>query len=246
MSKYVVTATWDDVPHLTPEAREELYKSIPPYQRDARTKGIPQLGSGAIYQISESDISVKPFDIPDHWPRAFGLDVGWNRTAAIWGARDNQSGVIYLYSEHYRSHDEPTVHVEAIKSRGVWIPGVIDPASRGRSQKDGIQLLQIYRELGLDINTAINAVEAGIYAVWQLLCAGKLKAFSSLSNWYSEFRMYQRDEDGRVVKEHDHLMDAMRYLVMSGRDAMRTKPKPEGPAKVSYVVPGQQSQSWMR
>ena len=57
--------------------------------------------------------------------------------------------------------------------------------------------------------------------------AGKLKAFNSLSSCYSEFRMYRRDQDGRVVKERDHLMDPMRYLNMSGRDRMRTKPHKE-------------------
>ena len=29
----------------------EFFASIPEYQRDARTKGIPQLGSGAIYTL---------------------------------------------------------------------------------------------------------------------------------------------------------------------------------------------------
>jgi hypothetical protein len=28
--------------------------------------------------------------------------------------------------------------------------------------------------------------------------------------------MYRRDEKGRIVKENDHLMDCMRYLVRSG------------------------------
>jgi phage terminase large subunit-like protein len=45
--KFVVQATWDDVPHLSAEAKAELLASIPPYQREARSKGVPQLGSGA-------------------------------------------------------------------------------------------------------------------------------------------------------------------------------------------------------
>jgi Terminase RNaseH-like domain len=53
------------------------------------------------------------------------------------------------------------------------------------------------------------------------MSAGRLKVFSSLSNWYQEFRLYRRDENGKVVKERDHLMDAMRYLVKSGRDLRR-------------------------
>jgi phage terminase large subunit-like protein len=226
-AKCTVTATWDDAPHLSPETRAELYASIPEYQRDARTKGIPQLGSGAIYQILEDDLLVKDFAIPDHWPRAYGLDVGWNRTAAIWGARDNETGVLYLYSEHYMGKEEPIVHTEAIKARGPWIPGVIDPAAKGRSQKDGEQLMTLYRNAGLNIQTAFNGVEAGIYAVDQMMHAGKLKAFRSLGNFYLELRNYQRDRDGKVVKDRDHLMDAMRYLIMSGRDRMIAKPTPE-------------------
>jgi phage terminase large subunit-like protein len=226
-SKFTVTATWDDVPHLTAETKAELYASIPAYQRDARTKGVPQLGSGAIYKIADEDILVKPFAIPDHWPRGYGLDVGWNRTAAIWDALDSESGVLYLYSEHYRAHDEPHVHSEAIKERGEWIPGFIDPAAKGRSQRDGTQLIQLYRNAGLDVEPAINAVEAGLYACERLMYAGKLKAFTSLSNWYSELRMYRRDQDGRVVKEHDHCMDAMRYLVMATPGNLRRVHVPE-------------------
>ena len=190
----MVQATWDDVPHLTEQAKNELLASIPAYQRDARTKGIPQLGSGAIYPVPESDVLVQDFELPEYYPRVYALDVGWNRTAALWGARDNESGIVYLYSEYYKSQAEPVIHAQGIKSRGDWIPGVIDPASRGRSQFDGLKLIQTYRELGLTLTESKNAVEAGIYETWQLLANGKLKVFKSLVNWLMEFRIYQRRE----------------------------------------------------
>ena len=223
-SKFVVMATWDDVPHLDEDAKKELWNSIPPFQRDARSKGVPQLGAGAIYPVPESDIVIPDFDIPDHWPRSYGMDVGWNRTAAVWGATDLETSTTYLYSEHYRGQAEPIIHADSIKGRGDWIPGVIDPASRGRNQKDGDQLLQQYTELGLELQTAINAREAGLYAVWQRMSGGKLKVFKSLGNWLSEFRLYRRDEKGSVVKENDHLMDATRYLVVSGLQVATTEP----------------------
>ena len=116
MSRYVVMATWDDVPHLSEEDKEELWESIPPYQRDARSKGVPQLGSGAIYPVPESEIVVDPFQIPDWWPRVYGLDVGWNRTACVWGAIDRESATVYLYSEHYQGQSEPSVHAHAYRS----------------------------------------------------------------------------------------------------------------------------------
>jgi hypothetical protein len=201
-----------------------LLASIPPYQREARSKGVPQLGAGAIYPIDEADIIVPDFELPDYWPRAYGLDVGWKKTAAIWGARDNESGVVYLYSEHYAGNAQPSLHAEAIKARGEWIPGVIDPAAQGRSQVDGEQLIQIYRAQGLMLSPAVNAVEAGLYAVWQMMSTGKLKVFASLGNYRQEFRLYARDKDGKVIKVNDHAMDAKRYLVMSGLSRMQTKP----------------------
>ena len=96
--------------------------------------------------------------------------------------------------------------------------GAIDAASRCRDQRDGEQLLSLYQELGLQLVLANNGVEAGIYEVWQRLSTGRLKVFKSCANLLAEYRLYRRDDKGRVVKENDHALDALRYLVMSGRD----------------------------
>lgn len=213
--KAVVVITWDDVPHLREEDKARMLAEIPPHQRDARSKGVPQLGAGAIYPVPEEEFLVDPFDIPKHWTRSYGMDVGWNRTAAVWSAWDREQDVVYLYSEHYRGEAEPPVHAEAIKARGV-APGVIDPAANGRSQKDGEQLLRVYRSLGLQLSLADNGVEAGIYEVWIRLSTGRLKVFSTMVNWLSEYRLYRRDEKGKVVKANDHLMDSTRYNIVSG------------------------------
>lgn len=223
-SRAIVMCGWDDVPHLDDEAKRQMFAKLPPHQRDARTKGVPSLGAGAIYPVAEEDIAVAPFEIPDHWPRAYGLDVGWNRTAASWGALDPEADVLYIYAEHYRGQAEPAIHSEAIKARGAWIRGAIDPASRGRAQKDGEQLLSLYEGLDLDLTPADNAVEAGIYEVWQRLSTGRLKVFRSCGNWFGEYRIYRRDDKGKVVKENDHLMDSTRYLVMTGLSIARVKP----------------------
>ena len=224
MSRATITATWDDVPHLTEQAKAELWASIPPYQRDARSKGIPALGSGAIYPVPESDIAVDPFEVPIWWPRSYGMDVGWNRTAVVWQATNQETGTVYIYDEHYRGQAEPSVHADAIRARGDWMVGVIDPASRGRGQKDGEQLYQNYLDLGLIISKADNGVEAGLFDVWQRLSAGRLKVFKTCQNWFSEFRLYRRDEKGAIVKKSDHLMDATRYLIVSGLHVASVKP----------------------
>jgi hypothetical protein len=244
MSRFVVSCTWDEVPHLSEEQRQELWDSYPEWEREARFKGTPVLGSGKIYTVPEEDIRVKDFEIPEHWPRAYGFDVGWNCTAAIWGARDLETSTVYLYSEHWRGEAEPIVHAESVKARGSWIPGVIDPASRGRAQKDGIQLLKLYRQMGIDVKPANNAVEAGVRLVWTQLSIGKLKVFESCQHWFEEFRLYRRDDKGRVVKEADHLMDATRYLMMSGIDRMKCAPVKKSVEELVHVgTPNEHS--WM-
>jgi phage terminase large subunit-like protein len=239
----VIMAGWDDVPHLTEAVKAQLLASIPAFQRDARTKGIPQLGAGAIYPVPESEFVVPDFQIPDHWPRAYGMDVGWNRTAAPWGAWDRETDTVYLYAEHYRGQAEPSIHAAGIKARGDWIPGAIDPASRGRSQEDGRKLLELYRDLGLKLEIAENGVESGIYDVWERLSTGRLKVFRSLGNWLQEFRLYRRDDKGKIVKANDHLMDATRYLIVSGLARAKVKPAEKKQAARDHFVGG--SGSWM-
>lgn len=230
-SKYTVFAGWDDVPHLGEQTKRELLASTPPHLRDARSKGIPSLGAGAIYPVPESEILCDPFIIPDHWPRAYGMDVGWNRTAAVWGAIDRDSDILYLFSEHYRGLAEPTIHAESIRSRGEWIKGVIDPAARGRSQHDGETLMQKYIDLGLKIEKANNSRESGIYEVWERLSTGRIKVFRTMQNWLAEYRIYRRDTKGAIIKENDHLMDSTRYLVVSGINVSSVKPVQKKPCR---------------
>lgn len=214
ISKYVVRATWDDAPHLTEKAKEELLASIPAFQRDARTKGVPQLGAGAIFPVEESSYVIDPFEIPKHWPRAYGFDVGRN-TAAIWFALDRESQTIYTYSEFFMVEGTPSHHVDAIKARGQWIRGAIDTAARGRSQTDGENLMQIYQDLGLRIQNADKAVEAGLLEILELLTQGRLKVFKTCQGLLSEIRLYRRDEKGRIVKTNDHRCDAWRYGIFT-------------------------------
>jgi phage terminase large subunit-like protein len=241
----LITATWDDAPHLTEAAKQQLWDALPPYQRDARSKGIPQLGSGAIYPIAETDILVDPFEIPKHWFRCYGLDVGWNNTAAAWLAHDRETDTVYLVDDYKRGQAEPAVHSSAIRARGAWIPGAIDPASRGRAQADGSQLIQLYTDNGLILTHADNAVEAGIFDVYERMTTGRFKVFRSCSHFIGEFRLYRRDEKGRIVKQNDHVMDAVRYAVRTGLSiAIQPSFAEKEPTHYAYRYPAG-GQSWM-
>lgn len=223
-SKYLVNAGWDDVPHLDEDVKADLLFNTLPHLRDARSKGTPSLGVGAIYPVEQSEFTVDPFPIPAYFAKGYGLDVGWNRTAGAFGAWDRDADIIYIYTEHYRGQAEPSIHADAIKARGEWLTGAIDPAANGRSQKDGEQLIENYRAHGLNLVNADNAVEAGILEVLQRLSTGRLKVFSTCSNWLAEHRIYRRNDKGAIIKKFDHLMDATRYLVMNRVEIMRTQP----------------------
>ncbi len=206
---------WSEAPHLDEKTKQEMLASTPPYLRDARSKGEPTLGAGNIYPIPIRDIEVTPFEIPSNWKRAYGLDVGWNRTAAIWGAQSATEGIIYLYTEHYLGREQPVVHATAIRERGDWMKGACDPAARASSQKDGEALMAMYtnEQNRLHLVPANNEITAGLEAIWQGLSIGRIKIFSTMQNFKKEYRGYRRDINGKLIKEHDHLMDAMRYLI---------------------------------
>jgi hypothetical protein len=219
VTKYIDMIGWDDTPHLRPphiaqKELDDLEATLLPHQRQARRTGRPALGSGAIYPIQEDDLLCDPLPIPDHWPRAYALDVGWRKTAVLWGAWDRDADVYYLTHEYYRGEREPITHAHAIRSVGRWINGCIDPAA-GTSQRDGRNLKAEYmgEELGLNLVNANNAVDAGLHHVLILMQGGQLKTFSTLTSWLTELRLYRRDEKGKIVKTHDHLMDCMRYLL---------------------------------
>lgn len=209
--KYLVMAGWDDVPHLSEEQKKKYLEGIPLHELEARTTGVPTIGSGKIYPIKVEDLLCDPFELPKFWAKGYALDVGWNKTAALWGALDREDNVLYLYSEHYMGEASPAAHASAIKARGD-MTGFIDPASRGRSQHDGSQLIQLYRNEGLNLLLADNAVEAGIFDVYQRMISGRLRIFKTLLNLQKELPMYRRDPHGKVVKQNDHLLDTMRYL----------------------------------
>jgi hypothetical protein len=221
-SKYRVDAGWNDVPHLGEAEKRKQLNACPAHLRAARSKGIPSMGAGAIYPYDVESLLVDPFVIPPYWKRGFGLDDGWNRTAVIWGALDPEADILYLTTEHYAKEMTPQLNAQSILARGKWIPGVGDAAARTR---DGVQIIDIYRSFGIDLELADKEVEAGLYDVTMRIASGRLKVFRTCQNWCAEYQRYHRDEKGKIVKVDDHLMDGTRYLCRPrGLQRMIAKP----------------------
>jgi hypothetical protein len=229
MSRALVTATWDDSPHLSEQAKQDLLHSYLPHEIEARTLGIPSLGRGAVYPLAQGNYTCDPFPIPAHFPRSYGLDVGWNWTACVWWCWDRENDQDWIYREYLREQAPPDVHVSAIQAAGDWIPGCCDPAAKQRSQVDGRSLLHEYDSLGLKMALADNSVDAGVLRVYQRLASGNMKIFRTCTKLLEDMRFYHRDDNGRIVKEGDHLPDAMRYVSMTGPRIAKVKMLPKLP-----------------
>lgn len=244
-NKYLVMCNWDQANHLTTQAKEELWASIPPFQRDARSKGIPTLGAGVIYPFGEDEIIVPDFAIPDYWPKVYGFDVAAavHKNAAVWLAKNPDTETWYIYSEYGCVAPEPIIHAEAIKARGAWIPGAIDSSSHAANVFDNNTLFDFYKDRGLNIENANKAREAGIVEVYHAFRLGKLKIMKSCVGVLKEIRTYHRDEKGRIVKANDDFMDAMRYGFMS-RDRAKTN-LPKKPVPFQSYGYDQKNNSWM-
>lgn len=226
MSKAVIMAGWDDVPHLSEAEKARLLAITPPAFRDSRSKGIPRIGAGAIYPVEFDAFVVEDFELARHWPRGYGFDVGWKATAALYIAWDRDPGkdIMYAYREYKRGEQEPSVHAHSIRLKAEELTGASDPAAHSRNIRDGRVLFTEYEALGLKLVNAMNAVEAGLLEVYERLTSGRLKIFKSLGKTLNEMRLYRRNDKGQIVKEHDHLMDCLRYAVMTANDAITWVP----------------------
>ena len=224
-TKWLSRVEWDDVPHLSEKRKKAILASYLPHENEARSKGIPTVGSGKVYPIPESDFLIPPFEIPDYWPRVVGLDVGWKTTAAVWAAIDEANDTVYIYREYKVENQLPVMHAAAIRRNTPWIPIVVDPAASAlRIKKDGPSMFREYAELGMDMFKANNSVDVGILNVLNRLSTNRLKVFNCCPLWLNEFRIYRRNDRQEIVKELDDLQDATRYLIMSGLQLAITKP----------------------
>lgn len=219
-----IAISWDYIPWMSEAAKKEILESTPIHLRDTVSKGIPTVGDGAIYPLPLGDLLVDDFAIPAHYEKLYGMDASWNCTAAVFGARDPDTGVVYIYGEHYVQHQPPEVHAARIKSiAGDWMVGVIDPASKKlKGPGDGKEVFSMYRKLGLRVREANNQVEAGIMKVTSMMVQGKLKFFRKATPaLQNEYIVYRRDNN-KIVKEDDHAMDALRYLIATMQFAKAT------------------------
>lgn len=225
LDRHRTTMALEDVGHYSPEDRARIVASYPEHERDARTKGIPVLGSGVVFPVHEGDIRTDPVLIPPHWVRLGGMDFGYDHPfAAVEMCWDKDADVIYITKEYRQAKATPIIHAAAIKPWGdllwAWPHDGLQ-----HDKGSGEELAKQYKAQSLkmldDRSTfpdGGNGVEAGIMEMLDRMQTGRWKVFSTCTKWFEEFRLYHR-KDGIIVKLADDLLSASRYAMMMKRKA---------------------------
>lgn len=230
-TRYLVTAGWDDAPHLNARAKAELLASTPPHLRDARSKGIPAMGSGRIFPVDEELIKEPRIDrVPGYWRQIIGLDFGWDHpSAAVLLYHDADIDVVHVRATHRMREATPVYFAAGIRPWGVNIPVAWPHDGLQHDKGSGKQLAEQYRAAGLNMlpdratfEDGTHGVEAGLTDMLDRMQSGRFKVDASLHDWFEEFRLYHR-KNGVVVKERDDLMSATRYALMMIREAVPVK-----------------------
>jgi phage terminase large subunit-like protein len=233
--QHMETASWDDAPHLDENVKQQLMSVYTEAERMMRTAGQPSLGSGVVFPVREDDISCEPFQIPEHWFRIIGIDLGMdhpNAVACI--AWDNEANKFYLYDEYSQKGDTISMHAAAIRGRGgERIPVVVPHDAFKRDPNSGKQFIKMLAEdYGLNVvmepfsnppgpdgKPGGNAREPGVSFLMKAMEEGRFKAFRTCTKFLQETKLYHR-EDGKIVDRNDDMISAVRYaVVMAGRYA---------------------------
>lgn len=210
---HVTRASLKDALHYTDEQRKEIAAQYKDYEREARVDGIPQLGSGAVFQYPEETISCEPFQPPSYWPQLGAVDFGWDHPfAAVRIAWDRDNDVVYVIQTYRDRQSTPLIHCAALKEWGEGLPFAWPHDGLQHDKGSGVPLAKQYRDQGLKMlperatfPDGTFGFEAGVSEMSLRFQSGRLKVFNYLTDWFEEFRFYHR-KDGLVVKEQDDLM----------------------------------------
>ena len=237
---YLQTATWDDAPHMTEEMKRKTLAKYPKYQRLMRSKGVPLMGSGLIYEVDEAEISCKPFDYPDYWFVINGVDFGWDHPQAhiqmVW---DRDADIFYVVNAWKAAKKQPFEAWHVVKPWAKDVPTAWPGDGlqhKQQSSGEAVKLKELYENEGFNMLPERATFEDGGDGVWvgimeieNMLQTGRLKIVSVLSDVFEEIRQYHTktitagEDMGKVkiVKIKDDILDAIRYAYMMRRYAIR-------------------------
>jgi phage terminase large subunit-like protein len=239
----LVLVDMDDNPYLDARTKKRALAGLTNEEREARKSGKFVHFAGMIYDEFSRNFHVIPeisteTGIPPIARTYVGIDPGMRHMAAILWAYLTPEDTMVVFDElALQGHNVAQV-CEAIKlvnqkwgqrtEKGAIVSlnpewYVIDPAARNVMHNTGRSDQMEYTKNGIVTILGQNSKTAGISAVKQRLQTRRLLVTANCQQTIDQFRKYRwktptRSEDDpkeEPVKKDDHLLDALRYVVMS-------------------------------
>ncbi len=231
----MVTMTIDDVTHISEEEKARTIAGYPAYMRDAKAYGVPMMGAGRVFQVSDELLREDAIQhVPSYWKKIWGIDFGVGHPfAAVLYAIDREADVMHIIHAFRMvgvgdETTRPRDHAAAMKPWGLDIPVAWPRDGTNRETGSGEPLAKLYKAEGLKMlpehatwPDGSISTEAGIEAMYDRMTTGRFKVAAHLTDWWDEFRNYHRTDDGvgKIVKVDDDLMSASRIGLMMMRYA---------------------------
>lgn len=232
---YIKNVTWDEAPHLSAADKASMLEKYPEHERETRSKGIPMRGEGVVFPFAESVIKCDPFQIPRFWPQIIGIDFGYDHPAAtVKLAIDPDTDTVYVIAANKERKMDALAHAEKIRRMGGGghdggTPVAWPHDGMNTEKGKGEQLISSYRQHDLNLLGKSarykddvgggQSREKSVMEIYERIRTGRFKVFSTLNDWFEEFRNYHRDNN-KIVDRMDDLLSATFYAYMMRRYAV--------------------------
>lgn len=210
--------TIDDNPFLPPSFVENLKKEYAgTVFYDRYILGKWTLAEGLVYPMFGDSCIVQ--DIPDTGDYYISIDYGTHNpfSAGLWCVTKTEAvriGEYYYCGREERKEKTPEEYYSEVKrlagGRDIKCL-IVDPSA------DAF-IATVKKHHEFKVRGAVNDVLPGIQTTAEMIASGKVKIHESCEDAIREFGLYRWDEKAesdRVVKENDHAMDEIRYMVMT-------------------------------
>jgi phage terminase large subunit-like protein len=222
-----VMMSMGEAPHLPPERRAAILAGWPPHERDARERGLPMLGEGAVFQTPEEAIledAIEDAQVPLFWHKLWGIDIGINHPfAAVLMLWDRDMDVIHVHKTIRMKDATPVLHAAAMKPIGAAVPVAWPKDAGDRDMGSGRPVKELYTQHGLRMMPThaqwpdgSMSTMAGITEWDERERTQRFKVSRMLGNFLEERRTYHY-KSGQLVKINDDLLSACRIGLMMKR-----------------------------
>ncbi|MBP8301628.1 MAG: phage terminase large subunit [Planctomycetes bacterium] len=172
---------------------------------------------GLVYGCWDRSKHIKDYPKDMEWKRAWiGIDNGFAAPfAALLGFEDTD-GRVMIVAERYGSGLSESERVGKVQQLIAIAKAARVTLHRVVCDSAAADFINALRESGIQCELANKAVDDGISATRAMLEAERLCFEAACTKTIGEIEgyCYKKGED-KVIKEHDHAMDALRYMVMS-------------------------------